>query len=433
MKYFKTALCLALVCVVLSGCSFRFSSSIDDLISPPSPFGDNADIKDALDAYVQNGYSLKTPNSGEYIASYSFFDVDGDGTEEAFAFYEPSDNLGTIDMALIRKGEEGWSVAEKITGIGREVHSVEFTDLDGDKTSELIVCWDSIPNSTNHELCIYKLDLSAENIISQLEDSISVNNYCSVDMYGGGDPELLLFEIYSGSTNSVKAELYSFEDGYPELIGETKLDSHITSYESLKAETVDGYTRVYADALGSDGSSMLTELVYWSNAYKTIICPFYSYSTGRSKDTIRQLLVPSYDVNDDGIIEIPLDYEASWNTDTVAAVEWTDYKHSVLMHTAYSIFVPKERYIVVISDDYIDKINAEYNAENSELTVTSVESGNVVFSIMPVLKATYSSDKYLGYVEVAQSNGYCYLAKQGNDDIKITTDELSSLVKFIDN
>ena len=48
MKYLKSAICILIVCLMLTGCNFRMASSIDDLISPVSPFGDNADIQKAM-------------------------------------------------------------------------------------------------------------------------------------------------------------------------------------------------------------------------------------------------------------------------------------------------------------------------------------------------------------------------------------------------
>ncbi|MBR3148869.1 MAG: hypothetical protein IKF64_01765, partial [Eubacterium sp.] len=114
MKKAKLLCVLLAVALLMSGCSMRISSSIDDLISPISPFGDNADVKNALDEYAAQGYSLKTPSRGKYITAYSFFDIDRDKTDEAITFYEPSDKLGTVDMAVIKRVDDTWTVVENI-------------------------------------------------------------------------------------------------------------------------------------------------------------------------------------------------------------------------------------------------------------------------------------------------------------------------------
>lgn len=58
--------------LVLSGCSFRLASSVDELISPVSPQGDDADVQNALSSFVSGGYSLKTPSAGDFTTAYSF-------------------------------------------------------------------------------------------------------------------------------------------------------------------------------------------------------------------------------------------------------------------------------------------------------------------------------------------------------------------------
>lgn len=73
MPKFKGIKILAVLCLVVflfCGCSnFRLSSSIDDLISPISPSGDNAGVQSAVDEYCKGGYSIKIPATGNYTTS----------------------------------------------------------------------------------------------------------------------------------------------------------------------------------------------------------------------------------------------------------------------------------------------------------------------------------------------------------------------------
>lgn len=54
-----------------SGCSFRLASSVDELISPVSPQGDDAEIQNALSSYAGGGFKLKSPISGNFTAAYN--------------------------------------------------------------------------------------------------------------------------------------------------------------------------------------------------------------------------------------------------------------------------------------------------------------------------------------------------------------------------
>lgn len=431
MKYVKAVICLILVSMMLTGCSFRMSSSIEDLIGPVSPFGDNADIQEALDSYAKNGFSLKTPSGGENISSYNFFDVDGDGKDEALAFYEPSDNLNTISLALIKKVNDKWSVVDNIKGDGKDIYSISFSDVNADDKVELLVCWDVISNSSNHNLSVYRITGSDDKLeLKQIGDSVAINNYIVVDYNQNSTNELLLFEL-NGSYSSAKAELYSLRGNKFKLLGETKLDSHVSAYTNLQIENAENDIRIYADAISTDGSTMLTEIVYWSNAYDTIVSPFYNYSTGLTKGTRRGLKLECRDVNDDGLIEIPYSHKTkSSMPKKVKAVDWKIYKNTTLVHSSYSLVVNDDNYMVVVPKDTIDKISVSYDNDARELVVK--QSKKLVFSIRPVLKATYDENEYADYSVVLESSGYYYLAKVGNDsNIKLSIDDLSKLVKSI--
>lgn len=432
MKYIKALICTLLIAAMLSGCSFRISSSIEDLISPVSPFGDNADIQEALNSYAKNGYSLKTPSGGEYIASYNFFDIDGDGVDEAFAFYEPSDDLGTISMALIKKLNDKWSVVENIKGDGKDIYSVSFSDVNNDGRVELLVCWDVISNSSNHNLSVYLMKPSGESVkLRQIGESVSINNYLVVDYDKNSKNELMIFEI-NGASSSARAKLYSLSDNSFDLLSETKLDSHITSYTNILVEEAENDVRVYADAIGSDGSSMLTEIVYWSDTYDSIISPFYSYTTGLTKGTSRNLSLNCDDINGDKLIEIPTNYSIDGLPKKVDAVDWKIYKNTILVHSEYSLVVSDDGYMAVLPDDIFKSISVSYDGDERLMTVKNKQTKKDIFYIKPVLKAVYDEKEYKDYSVVLEASGYYYLAKIGNDTkIKISIDDLAEMVKSI--
>ena len=46
------------ICVLFSGCSFRIASSVDDLIAPVAPSGENENVQNALNSFCKDGFSL---------------------------------------------------------------------------------------------------------------------------------------------------------------------------------------------------------------------------------------------------------------------------------------------------------------------------------------------------------------------------------------
>ena len=74
---------LCLVAFLFCGCnSFRLSSSIDDLISPISPSGDNAGVQSAVDEYCKAAIQSNSGNR-KYTTSFILKDIDGDKINEA--------------------------------------------------------------------------------------------------------------------------------------------------------------------------------------------------------------------------------------------------------------------------------------------------------------------------------------------------------------
>lgn len=433
MKYIKVFLCVVLIVALFSGCSFRLASSVNDLISAVAPFGENADVKSALDSFLSNGYSLKNPSSGEYITSYNFYDLDGDEKEEAVAFYEPNDNLGTIRMAIIKEYSGKWEVVSDISGYGDDAYRLDFADLNNDGKDEIIVCWNNISNSNSHLFVVYNLKFEDKKFeVKQInKDEIYLNNYVIVDFNQTGNNDILMFEINSGTKTSAKAELYSLNDNNLRLKGETKLDSRVISYRNINVEKAEGDIRVYADAIGSNGNSIRTEVIYWSNMYDSIVSPFYSYSTGRTSGTSRGCLVNSCDINEDERIEIPTDTTVKGLPKNIKPLNWKIYNKTILVHTNYSLYVKDDNYNIIIPDKYFKNISATYNKKTREMTVINKKTKTAVFSIMPVLKAVYDEKSYQGYSIILDKSGYYYLAKTSNDkDIKISIDKLKQYIKI---
>lgn len=427
MKRIRPIICFILICVILSGCSFNFATSTNDLITAVSPFGENAKIKKALDNYVGSGYILKNPSFGDYITSYNFYDIDSDDENEIIAFYQTKDALNTIKMALIKQYEKKYEVVAVTDGLGTGAYRLDFCDINNDSNVDVLVCWNSISNSTNHTFASYEISHSEQGYeFSQIGNEKVINNYTVVDFDNNGKNEILFFEINNGTKTTAKAELYDITNNYYNLIGETKLDSRVISYTGIKQEKIDGFTKIYADALGSSGDSKLTEIIYYSDIYDSIVSPFYSYSSGVTSGTSRSCLINCDDINSDGHIEIPTDDKVF--ADSIMGIDWKIYKSSILIHCAYSLFVKDDRYSILIPDELYKNINAQYNKESREISVLD-GNNEIAFSVKPVLKASYKEENEKDYEVVFEQSGYYYLAKcYNNSNISIDIEQLKELI-----
>lgn len=431
MKKIKILSVILCITFLFSGCSsFRLSSSIDDLISPLAPSGENASVQNALDEFCKSGYSIKIPVSGDYTTSFIFFDLDKDKENEAIAFYEPSNDLGTVNMAVIKKSGEKWNVIENIKVNATDINAVDFCDVNDDNVIDILVCWSVISKNAGSNLNIYSQEnKDGKYTLKQISDSVTASEFLCVDINSDGVNEVLVF-LNGSSSQSPKAELYSYKNNSKQLLGETRLDSRITSYQSITKGEIDEGVCVYADAVKSDGDSMVTELIYWSDYYDSIVSPFYSYSTGRTNETSRNTMIVSRDIDNDNIIEMPIDYSIKGIPHQVTAQNWQIYENTVLKHKCYSLSCRSDSYLLVIPDKYFSKIQVKYNADKREMKVLS--NNKECFSIITQIKSGYdeANPKNKDYVQIFDASGFIYLAKiNENSEIKITVEQLKDMIK----
>lgn len=429
MRKLRLPIIILCLCLVLSGCSLRLDS-IEDLISPISPSGENAEVLKAVENFCQNGYSLKIPSNGKYTTSFIYYDLDGDKQNEAISFYEPSDKKGTVNMAVIEKTDDGWKVIENIEGDGSDIISIDFCDLNGDSREEIIACWSIISKSTNYGLRVYR-QYENDNGYSfeAISTSITAGDFICADINDDKVNELVVFR--PGNTSySARAELYSFKNNSGTLLCETKLDSSIISFTSLSVGKTDQGTSIFADALKSDGESMVTELIYWSDYYNSIISPFYDYDTGKTADTSRNNQIISRDIDNDKEIEIPTSQKVKNLPSALTAENWKSYKNTVLNHKCYSYSCQRDKYIIVIPDKIFSKLTVKYNENDRELIAVNNSNKKECFRIKAVLSADYDSEQYAGYTRIFSNAGIVYLASANADSgISVTIDGLKSMIK----
>ncbi|MDE6155535.1 MAG: VCBS repeat-containing protein, partial [Eubacterium sp.] len=389
-------------------------------------------VQNAVDEYCKSGYLIKIPSSGDYTTSFIFYDLDGDGVDEAVSFFEPSDDRGTVSLAVLKKTNGKWNVIDNIKGDGTDVKSVDFSDVNNDGQVEILVCWNVIAKSTNSKLGVYNQTQNDEGYkLEQIDDSITAGEFICADMNNDGINEVVIFNIGS-SAESPTAELYSFADNSKRRIGRTKLDSTIISFENIiAAETVEGMS-IYADALKADGSSMVTEFLYWSNYYDSIVSPFYSYSSGKTAETARSSIINSKDIDSDGEVEIPVDAKADNLPKQITAQNWLIYKNTVLNHKCYTYSCKRDSYSLLVDDDLFDDVIVRYDNDNRMMTVVSKDSEKEYFSIIAVISSAYNPNELAlqGYTEIFTNSGFVYLAKVNTQaQVSFTIDDLKNMIK----
>lgn len=267
--------------------------------------------------------------------------------------------------------------------------------------------------------------------MTALAEPMQYSAYIPADLNNDGVQEVLFFSADQMKSLSASAALYSYKGDKQTLLGETRVDGHVSAYRKLQVGKADGKPAVYADAVKSDGASMLTELICWSDYYDSIVSPFYSYNTGLTADTGRDVMVPCVDMNGDGSLEIPTDAKLKGLPTQVRGVDWCKYKSSVLVHTGYSLAVQEDGYQMVLPDKQFKSVTVSYADKSHRLTVKSKTDKKTAFEVLPVLQTQYDANpgNYKDYTELLREGGYVYLAKCGDSAaFAVTADKLKDWI-----
>lgn len=428
MKKIKVLAVLLVVAALFSGCSFHLSSSLDELIAPVAPYGEDAAIAQALDTYAKK-YTLKTCTYGDYTSSFVKKDLNGDGVDEAFAFYEPADTLGTVNLAVMvpQSGGKTWRVTCSVAGKGSDVGELDFADVTGDGKEEILVAWEVISNTSNNILSVYSYDTGDGGIeLQTLGEDLSFSKYACADLNHDGQTELVLFNLPASDTESASAAVYSLQDGRLRRLGQTKLDSNVSAYTHILVDSHDADdVVVYADAYKNNASAMITEIVYWSDYYDTIISPFYDYDTGLTRETFRENTIECRDIDGDDAVEIPMDAPSPAGlSDQLTCIDWRVYRDYALFHKVYGLLNHKDGYFLTFDDELFKTAEFLYDDASRELTVQT-KDGRVVFTLKTVFKADYSASDHSGYTQIYEKAPFCYLAAVQENDYGITAETLS--------
>ena len=90
MRRFKRYICLvgllALLAAALTGCGFS-DDSVEELFTLPRMAEEYTGLTQELEALITQGYEYASPTGGRNIQSVQMADLDGDGQQEALAFF----------------------------------------------------------------------------------------------------------------------------------------------------------------------------------------------------------------------------------------------------------------------------------------------------------------------------------------------------------
>lgn len=442
LKSSVIAICVALT-MTLTGC-VSIGTDISEFEVPPKLTAAQQEITKALEKSVGENYTLKYPLSGIYRSAFVRHKLDKTSESNAVAFYTPSSGSDGPHIAILNKENTGWRVTTDIISQGNEIDSIDFGDFDGDGNEEIVVGWRSF-NSTDLTLFVYSKKNGSYTIATKFGTFTKMK---TLDMDGDGKKDILLFELNSDPKKAM-ARLISFRDGSLQTVSSTPLDSTVTSYaDAYVTRLQDDKTGVLIDGYKSK-DKMITELVYYEKTPNggSLKSPFYNLKRKTVNSTLRNVTYQSTDINNDGVVDIPLAYELpspQTNSDKKQRwlVHWSDYDTSGNLSTKLdAIMNYNQGYYLIYPEKWDGKVTVSTETDDTAWNFCKWDSENMKYdTILFTIKVFHQDIFYQQqdksyYTVLAQDKGIIYAVHEtegiSKDKYALTPDEIKQSFKLI--
>ncbi len=392
--------------MLLTGCAF--SSNIDNLMSPPKLSVEQEQIYSALTNATGTSISLKYPKSGKYLSAFIIEDIDSDGENEAVVFYEKNNialEENTLRINILDRSDGKWRSVCDTPAKGAEIEKVIISELGSNSRTNLII-GSSLINRSEKNVSIYSY------VDGNIEETFS-ESYSFIDVTDLDKDEENEFLLLSGASSggTATAEVYKLNEKGIYYKYSCKLSGSFTEFDSLNYGKIDeDKTGLYIDAVLGNGL-IQTDIIYMDD---TGLNKVFSTSE-QSRFTVRPAGCSSFDIDGDGILEIPVQtiasgYENVSESEQMKFTEWYFWSRNNVLEKKYlSYYNINDGYIFVFPERWENHVTVKRDSINDEIVFCSYENETAGRELLRIYFATDQPS-----IEDRISNGYMLLQTKGD-------------------
>ncbi|TMU84347.1 hypothetical protein FGG79_15760 [Bacillus sp. BHET2] len=313
-----------------TGCSLFQSST--SLLKPPELPVKQQEVKQAIGKYVPAQAEWVSPIEDKQANKMIEADLDQDHTNELIVFYKLPDQTSQMEAIVLKEEKGTWKETLKLKDLGRELHKVEFMDLNNDGFKEILVGFSFSEDASDKALIVYDVSKGKPKKLMESQYSAFFSGNFSNDTKG----EILLASLIPNQEHSVR--LYQFDKNNVSVLDELKLDPYVYPYYHSSSGSISPSLKgVVLDA--GVGAHSSTSFIIGVRKDKLMnILP----DNLKQEELFRAYAVNSEDSNGDGIIEFTIQREASSESLAYADMPFineyyqlNDQKQAELIHKYY--------------------------------------------------------------------------------------------------
>jgi len=351
-KKISIAFLVVAAVLLLTGC-LRITA--DELYSLPEVSEEYLKLRAHINVLLNQGAEFAPPTRGPNRQAVQLVDLNGSGTNEVIAFFsDPGESALMIYIFELIDGD--YAIADIIKGVGTEIESVRYVDMDGDGVMEMVVGWQM--GSALRYMSIYSIEYSHEGFHNQeIVVGVEYTEISVFDMSGDGTDDVIVLRLPTQDAGAV-AEIYTLmQDGEP-VKEEARLSSGIESISRiLTGRLADGTPAMFIDSEGTfDNGSLVTDILAKHRGSFTNIT--LVMTSGVSDDTVRHRMASS-DINKDGIIKVPtLRLLIAQSETEYFAIDWYTFRSSGQRNPALTTYHNNfDEWFLILPDNWGDKFS----------------------------------------------------------------------------
>ena len=385
-KKWAALLLMMSLSLVLAGCAMpKLTLDPEELYALPELPARYTTLNQQLNAIQESSAEYAAPVSGSNIQPVQMVDLDGDGREEALAFFRQSDGEKPLKIYVFTDNGNSYTQTAVIEGSGLAVYSIAYSDMNGDGRMELIVGWRV--SMDLQALTVYALEPGGARELARS----NYVKYAVADLNGDGMQELTVFRANQDGVGA--ADCYLWKNGALTLSSTIRVSMTMAELSQQGKVTV-GTLRSGEPALFvtgvAEGMRAMTDvlLLRGGELNNAVLSP----TTGVSGESSRFRALYPADINGDGVTEVPRTaalYCEELEGDTAQRVDWISFDAAGAAIRVLSTYhAIEDGWYLQLPDGWADTIYVGRSASADEASVTFYMGDSRDQSYTPVLRIT---------------------------------------------
>ncbi len=302
---------------IITACTMN--ESVESLMKPPRLSIKQEEVKAILEGVIDSHIKFTSPSAEKNMSAIQLVDITGDEQDEVVVFYFLENDQYPLRGLVLKNEAKVELFSGEIKGIGYDFDNVQFKDITGDGSLEIIVGFRGREFS-NKGLSIY--DYIDGEVVEIFKDSYTELAVGNLDK----DQKVELVLIKSDREEGIaKAQFYKFNGEELKKLDESKMDA-FTYYEFVKiGNATEDKTGVFINMSIGAHSGLTSLLVVEDGKINNV---FFNEKNEFTEKTFTAYSIRCEDIDEDEIIEIPLTREP-------IGYEKSSYAETPWIHTWY--------------------------------------------------------------------------------------------------